>query len=306
VKTVLKSIFNSLKFKKNISPKYFYFGKGAYNWAQLSRDKKYKLGQEEELFIIKSIDNVINYVNCKNISLIDLGPGSGKKAIDIIRKISKDKTTLTYSAFDISREILRIAEKNIYKSFNAFLRASYHLIDFEDETIRPLVKKIKIKYNYPVLIALLGSGNVTNKNNVMTNIRNSMDRNDWFLLSTEILNSNNTDRILSHYKNKHALKVVFYNLKRLGLKEKDGQYDIRFNKRKSQIEIYFIFSKNVVVHAQGNCLKIKKDTKVQLFTSFKPTKRLLTKYLEKMGFAVKIFKTDKKDNLALVLCKRNI
>lgn len=299
----IPQILSSIRLRKEIHPKFFYFGKGAHNWDRLSRDKKYRLGKAEERFLVRSLDEISEIIGTSSINLVDLGPGSGYKARLILKRILAREMPVMYAALDISEEILKLALKNLGKSFQGSLKTKSFLVDFEEESISPILNDLRRRFNRTGLVLLLGSGNVTNKPRVMENIREGMTASDYFLVSAELLNSGNLDRILNHYRRKEALDVVFFGLRMLGVRGSDGHFDIRFNRSKSQVEIYFIFNKNFTVSSRGE-LTLKKGTKIRLFTSYKPTVTSLKRFLKKIGFEIKKLLIDEKENLALVLCKK--
>jgi uncharacterized SAM-dependent methyltransferase len=298
----LPRILSVLKKNKEIPPKYFYFGEGARNWDRFSRDKGYSLGKGEERLLGGSIPELREALGSSAFNLVDLGPGNGYKAGLILKRIRGRGITVTYAALDISDDILRIVRKNISRDFPGLKTSSFQ-IDFEERSINPILKDLRRRFNRRSLILLLGSGNVTNKGRVLRHVRQAMTSSDFFLMSAELLRPGDHDRILRPYWKEESNKVVFFGLERLGVRESDGHYEVKFSKQKEQVEIRFILGRDVAVGAGGR-MTLKKGSRVLLFTSHKPTAASLKRHLEKIGFDIFRFFTDEEGHLALVLCRK--
>ena len=298
----LPRILSSLRKRKEIPPKYFYFGKGARNWDRYSRDENYSLGKAEERHLVRSLPEVFEAVGPGAIHLIDLGPGNGVKAGMILGHASVRRRPATYAALDISGDILDLVRKNRRILFPG-VKTRFFLIDFEERSLRPVLRDLKARSRRTGLILLLGSGNVTNKSRVLRHIRHAMTGSDFFLMSAELLRPGDVGRILKHYGRGESQNVVFYGLDRLGVKRSDGHFAVAFNRKKEQAEVSFVFDRSVTVGPAGR-VRLKKGAKVLLFTSHKPTAGSLRRHLEKMGFEIVRFMTDAKGSLALVLCRK--
>ncbi len=298
----LPGILSSLRRNKEIPPKYFYFGDGARNWDRYSRDENYSLGKAEERLLVRSVPEILEAIGPGAFDLIDLGPGNGVKAGLIFRHAPAGARPAAYAALDISGDILDLVRKNGRRLFPG-LRPRFFRIDFEERSIRPILRDLRARSRRPGLILLLGSGNVTNKSAVLRHVRQGMTLPDHFLISAELLRSGDPSRILRHYRKRESQDVVFFGLERLGIGRSDGHFVIGFNRQKEQAEVAFVFDRSVAVGPAGR-LRLKKGARVLLFTSHKPTAASLRRHLEMTGFEIVRFLTDGRGSLALVLCRK--
>jgi Histidine-specific methyltransferase, SAM-dependent len=299
----LRRILASIRARREIPPKYFYFGEGARNWDRYSRDEHYNLGKAEEGHLVRSLPEVLEAIGPGPIDLVDLGPGNGVKAGLILAHDSSRGRISTYAALDISEDILELVRKNGRKLFPG-VKARFFPVDFEERSIRPILRGLKAGSRRTALILLLGSGNVTNNSRVLGHVRSAMAFSDFFLMSAELRGPGDVGGILSHYKRRESQNVVFFGLKRLGVRESDGHFVIGFNRRREQAEVAFVFDRSVTAGPAGG-LRLRKGTKVLLFTSHKPTARSLKEHLETMGFEIDRFLTHGNGRLALVLCRKS-
>lgn len=298
----LPRILSSLRKSKEIPPKYFYFGKGARNWDRYSRDENYSLGKAEERHLVRSLPEVFEAIGPGAIHLIDLGPGNGIKAGMILSQASDGGRPAMYAALDISGDILDLVRKSGRIHFPG-VKSRFFLIDFEERSLRPILRDLRARSRRTGLILLLGSGNVTNKSRVLRHIRHAMTGSDFFLMSAELRRPGDASGILKHYAQRESQHVVFFGLKRLGVRESDGHFVLGFNRIKEQAEVSFVLDRSVTV-GSAERLRLRKGAKVLLFTSHKPTAGSLRRHLEKMGFEIIRFLTDAKGCLALVLCRK--
>lgn len=298
----LPGILSSLRRNREIPPKYFYFGDGARNWDRYSRDKNYSLGKSEERLLVRSLPEIFEAIGSGPIQVIDLGPGTGVKAGLILKTGPAHGWSATYAALDISEDILELVRKNSRSLFPR-VKTRFFLVDFEERSLRPILGDLRARSRRTGVILLLGSGNVTNKSRVLRHIRAGMSFSDFFLISAELLRSGDVGRILKHYARKESQNVVFFGLKSLGVRESDGHFVIGFERRKEQAEVSFVLDRSVTV-GSAERLRLKKGTKVLLFTSHKPTAGSLRRHLETSGFDIVRFLTDEKGSLALVLCRK--
>jgi L-histidine N-alpha-methyltransferase len=205
-------ILSSIRLTKGIHPKFFYLGEGARNWVRFSKDRKYRLGNAEEKFLVRSLPEILRLAGTRPVNIVDLGPGTGYKGRVILQRLRTCRQPAAYVALDISEEILRVALKNIRESLRGSVRTRSCVIDFEDRSLKPIFRKIRQDFHKFSLVLLLGSGNVTNKPRVMQNIRGGMAASDYFLLSAELLDPADVERVLRPYRRKESHDVVSHGL----------------------------------------------------------------------------------------------
>jgi uncharacterized SAM-dependent methyltransferase len=119
-------IFNDLQYNSQINLKYAYKNVGAEYW-----NKFYINGVSK---VIKFTDDILDicfedflYYLPKNAktNIVDIGPGNGYPAKDLLQKFSKADRLSKYLALDISEEINNLTIKNIQKWFPGLKCLSY-------------------------------------------------------------------------------------------------------------------------------------------------------------------------------------
>lgn len=298
----ISEFVTALKGRNEIPLKFEYLDNGAKRWDALVHSKNYKLGLTETDLIKSSATEILKEVK-ERANIIDLGCGTGDKAVFFLQKLKTHKKK--YVALDISEEMLNLAKSKISgKILN--LNSEFQRIDFEEGNFAHITEFLREK-NYPFnLILFLGNtlGNVSDKSRVLSNIRESMTFSDHLLIGIELFDINRIQEILSHYKgNKIWKDNIFTCLDYFGLKQNDGYLEVNFNKNKSQVEARFLMKNDKEISCGSRRIRLKKGAKILLMISYKTTPKNIQILLAETGFVVKRLFLNENEDYALILCK---
>ena len=114
-------LYSSLSSKREIPYKFTYLSEGAELW-----DLHYGYGsQGDNAFIKKDAELINNNVvpllgridDYENVNIFDIGCGNAQPVISIINALKARNIEVTYTAIDISKEMIDIAKSNVLESF---------------------------------------------------------------------------------------------------------------------------------------------------------------------------------------------
>ncbi len=292
----------ALKGRSEIPLKFEYLHDGANRWSRLVRSADYKLGIIETKLIQKSVQDILKEAKAR-INLVDLGCGTGEKALIFLDKIKKHRKK--YVALDISEQMLDLANLNILKKF-PHLNSEFHKIDFEEGNFAHITESLREK-NHPYnLLMFLGNtlGNVSDMSRVLTNIRESMTLDDYLLIGIELFDLERIREIVGHYKgNKLLMDNTFTSLGFFGLEQSDGKFEVKFNRDKSQVEVRFVVNNDKEIACGSKKIALKNGKKILLMISYKTTPKNIQILLAETGFVIKRLFLNENEDYALVLCK---
>jgi uncharacterized SAM-dependent methyltransferase len=148
-------------------------------------------------------------------------------------------------ALDISSSMIELAKRNLARSFPD-LNTEFHLFDFEGGNFSDLTDALREKTRSNNLLLFLGNtlGNVCDRSRVLTNIRESMTLDDYLLVGIELFHPDRIEEIVGHYEGNRVWQDNIFNaLEHFGLSQEDGPFEVKFNKKKSQVEAHFVVEK---------------------------------------------------------------
>lgn len=255
----ISELVMALKGRDEIPLKFEYLEEGASYWNDLMSSQEYKLGNTEINLISEHIKEIADHLNLNKISLIDIGCGSGIKGAIISQQLINLGMQINYAALDISESMLVGATEEI-KKIKDIHNVEFHKVDFEEGNFAYITNTLRKLHDCNNLLLLLGHtlGNPADKNRLLTNLRESMTSKDFILIGVALLENQNIEEILSHYKNEKLYKLLFNVLQKLGIERMNGHFEIVFNSDKSQVEMRLVFDKKVIIEYAGEKLNSKK------------------------------------------------
>lgn len=301
-KAQIRELIQGLKLKE-IPLKLEYLGKGAKRWDWLIRSIEYGLGKTESDLIKENLNLLKRLArNQKSVILFDLGCGNGSKIIPLVKEFKKEATVNIFLV-DFSKQLLKIAKNNIKKDCK-ILQCNTVICDLEKNAGYSKIAKIRNTFSTSLAIYfLLGNtlGNFTHPQTVLSFLRAAMKKNDLLIIGTELNNDNNEKNLTQHYQNNRIFNIQFSRLEAIGVNKKDGKFVVQFNKSYSQVETYFVFSKQVLVKLGNERINFCIGDKVLLMTSKKYTIAKLEDIINKNKFATK--KIFRNKNYCLIQCE---
>ena len=92
---------------------------------------------------------------------------------------------------------------------------------------------------------------------------------------------------------KLVFDLVITTLKYFGYKESYGEYNVRWNDKKKQIEGYLILKKDIDFTIASSKINFEKDEEILLFRSKKFVEEDIIKIFNEIGFRIHSFTTNK-------------
>lgn len=149
----IKTIMDSLSEHHELPLQFSYLGPGAKRWddaiAALSPEK-----QQDVLPDFTGVmQKLLQYIDDSPVELIDLGPGNGLQARDLLDQLLAKNQLQRYVEVDISKPMLDIAAKNLRSWCGDGFTIAAHVKDFINE---PLDDIFKEKNGMSRIILVLG------------------------------------------------------------------------------------------------------------------------------------------------------
>ncbi len=262
-------IMTKIRSHKIIPHKYCYFDKGAGLWNSFS-DYLLSLEDSELERGLEIMDVSFDYLLMRlkgydKINLVDVGPGNGFLAKIVIEKFQKHDKNITYSAIDISKDILDLLEENFSK-WNINVPVNNHVIDIDENMIRDILfyNKSSSTEKSCNLVLFLGStiGSSLDKQKTLNNFSGSFDKDDYLWINTYLKYKNEYADMDEHMQNKYIIEHSTWLLDEIGFEKEDYELVRGLNQ---EIDSWIISAKmikdiDLEFHIEGN------DYTVNLFS----------------------------------------
>lgn len=301
-------LLSSLEAHGSVPTKFSYLGDGHINWMNIAKMSRRRGGiekNESELlaenlpFIFGDLKNN----NFKELNIVDLGCGDGKPIESVFLYLKNNgffkKYKIKYIPIDISQSMLDYAANYICKKFKIETKPA--LLDFEKGSFPEILisSNSKKTYNY---CFFLGNtlGNFSNIGRILSNFKDSLFSTDHLIIGNELSNMQAINKMVQYYKDKTFYEFDIATLKYYGYKNSDGDYKVRWNERKRQIENYLVLKKDVEFNIANSKIKFEKNEEILLAISKKFVEEDLIKIFNEIGFRIHLFTTNKKKRYCLV------
>ncbi|MDP1693915.1 MAG: L-histidine N(alpha)-methyltransferase [Candidatus Woesearchaeota archaeon] len=288
-------LITSIQGRGEIPLKFAYLGEGAVKWHTIA--KKRSSGginyAETQLLSRKIRDFISSFTNAKKINLIDIGCGDGQPVLPILKELSSQDISFRYVPIDISKEMLDLAEKTILSKHKG-CEVKKYLIDFELGNFSDITYDLKSDGSANLLL-FLGStlGNFSDRNRILTNIRDSMSSDDFLIVGVEMTNFSKVNKLLPHYTGKEALDFVFTVPVNIGIKVRTVEYEAVWNEKDTQIEIWIQLKNDQKIHIGSDSFTLERDERLLLGRSVKFNEWTFTKLMSDVGFRTELLTTSK-------------
>lgn len=298
-------LITSIEGRGEIPLKFVYLGRGAKRWDDLASLRKNRGINEIEGDLLQAKSgNFLNVLKgCRIINVIDLGCGNGYSVFPLFEGILKQGYKIQYIPIDISKEIIKIAVKNVTDQYPKIKIQPYSL-DFELGNFSNIPFSLRTKSSVNLLL-FLGStlGNMSDRYRVLSNFRDSMGHKDFLIVGVELCNLAKINKLLAHYQNETIYTIQFTVLEYLKVDRQSGHFDVKFNNEFKQVETRFIFEKDVEFLIDTEKIRIEKDDELLLMRSVKFSDFGFVKTLSEVGFRIEEFTTNKDKSYALAMCQ---
>ena len=277
-----------LKLEKWECPvKYSYiFDEWALLWDKIERKRIKKSWEYSESELLeKNIEIYLNELwNPSKLCIFDFWCWTWNTIKWMLDILIKKWIYIYYHWFDISNEILKIAELNFSK-YKWKINFNSSILDFETDNLITKINEVRKDYHkIPVLGMLLWNTvwNFDSTERVISNIMDSLRLEDRFIIWIEQSNINNEDKIekmILWYKSKLVYDLSFTTLKYLWFKENDWKYFVKFNKNNNTIEWFIKLNINKKIKILDNEIFFNKSEKIKIFHSKKLNSQELSKLI---------------------------
>ncbi len=275
--------------------------KQAQSYLDLEADEAYQkeVIQQEIDLINEYLPEITEELKDKQVNILDLGCGDGKKARMFISSL-KGKTKMRYCPVDISSYMVEKALENIRKSdVEEVVKFQWNISDFENmENVSNLLRYGNFQKTMTLLLGnTLGNFEI---NELLYEIRSSMKDGDILIIGNG-LDNRHPDEILKAYGNKEVDNFLKHIPLQLGLEKEDITLGVRF--KHSRVELYYTINKNKTIEFQNKKVVFNEGDQILVSISYKYTKEDFTAFL-KMYFGETEIRTSPDNSYALAICKK--
>jgi uncharacterized SAM-dependent methyltransferase len=308
-------IIHALETRWEIPLKYSYKGKGAKIWNDFYQKflvPKWYRKSNIEIDLLKENFEYINsnLPNCGKINVIDVGAGTSYPAKEFVASLNKLHKINQYIALDISESLLAISRKN-FQSWFPMIEYSNQQIDIENSYIPKILSQNQAHRQtetLPRIILHLGvtMGNHHNRNQVLTNLRNSMGMNDFLVFTNEIGSNAQWDGIARGGCKHHAEEVYRSIKNKIGIKSQDCQlvrkYELETDSIVANIKFRHNYTINFSVKGVHKHIEIPKGKEITIWRHHKYEMPELLQELESAGLKLVHYTTNKYSSHIMAIC----
>lgn len=308
-------ILESIEERGEVPIKYDYFGIGSKRWIDIAksrlREDTKAINILERILLTQKASTIFDSLSLygyNNFNLIDLGCGDGSPLYPIFQylRYSRPRAAIRYNPIDISPDMLRASSTNVKQGFRVY--GGQNKFDLDKGNFSNLTSKLN-RTGFGNLFTFLGStlGNMPDMRRVLVNVRESMGKDDYFLVGVELVNPKEIGKMMHDYYDVHYVyDLLFTTLEHFGIRKSLGEYRIGFNRKRSQVEAYFTPDKDIHFAIAGKQATLKKGKSLLLARSVKFTVTGLTDLFSKVGFRVEILSTSRENNYAIILVQPHL
>ena len=293
----------SIQGRGEVPLKFSYLGEGAKNWVAIAKKRSGEgINSTESTLLKKRVqDFLASFDSTDKVNVIDIGCGDGTPVLPILENLHKKGAHFRYIPLDISAELIGIAEKTIKNTYPD-CEVKKVVLDFELGNFSDVTYDIK-SGGYSNLLCFLGStvGNFSDRNRVLTNMRDSMGIGDFLLVGVEMTNFSKVAKLVSHYINTEVESLLFNIPLEIGINKSMTDYEAGWNDRENQIECSMIIRKDQKVTVGNDSFILEKGEKILLARSVKFNEWTFTKLMSDVGFRTELLTTTKDRGYVLSL-----
>lgn len=311
-KREILDIIHAIESRREIPLKYSYKGDGANIWDKFYL--KYIIPtwyrtSNVEIELLKTNFEYLNgnYQKCEKVNIIDIGAGNSYPVKGFIKKLIKMKKINKYIALDISDKLLNVSSHNIKKWFPN-LAFNNSLIDIENTPIPKSLLKNEAENTANIFLHLgVTIANHSNRNQVFTNLRNSMEENDLLIFTNEIGSNSQWDGIARGGCKYHADQVYRWLKNNLGLANDDCElvrkYDLATDSIVANIKFRHRCRINFSYLGIDKNIEIAAGEEVTIWRHHKFTIPELIQEIEQAGLKLVHYSANKYSSHLIVVCE---
>ena len=312
-----KNVENGLAdIPKHISPKFFYDKIGSKLFEEICDQPEYYLNRIEAQILKKSASQIIDILDEKAISVIELGNGNSQKTRILLRPFLANWKNVSYFPIDVSLKMLKKSIRDLSREYS-----NLRIFGVCSDYVKGLIKInefMKFKRNIPDkrLIIFLGSsiGNFDPKeaSAFLYSLSKYIRNDDALLIGFDL--EKDKSILEKAYNDKKGITSQF-NLNVLSRinKELDGGFELSsfehksfYNLHEHRIEMHLEskLDQKVRIGAIGKEFHFKEGETIHTENSYKYSKNRLYGLVKNAGLQVIANFTDPKNQYSLILLKK--
>jgi uncharacterized SAM-dependent methyltransferase len=307
-------IVRDLEVNNEINFKFSYKGNGAKLWDEFYnsgvKSGVYLTGVKEEKMINDSFDFITQRVSSNvKINIIDLGPGNSKPLKIFLLKLSELGRLNSYTAVDISPEMIEISQKNIQKWLPDLPYFSY-VCDFETANFNRILEEQKARFDFETVNIIFDlGGTLSNQNDpylVLNNIARGMREGNIFV-STNRLDSNRTRAEFGFLKIDESVEQDFWIPKVLNFDMKEVEFANSYDEKNDCKIEYFVLDKDYTLTirelGKDKVLNFYKGQEIVVWKHYMTSPNGLFEYYESCGLTLVGFNMSNDHRDSLMICE---
>jgi SAM-dependent methyltransferase len=303
-----------LEVNNEINFKFTYKGPGAEGWDDLYNNGvesgTYLTPMKDEKMLEDNFQLILQRISSSvRVNVIDLGQGNSKPLKNFLLKLSELGRLNSYTAVDISPEMIEISQKNIQKWLPDLPYFSY-VCDFETANFNRILEEQKARFDFETVNIIFDlGGTLSNQNDpylVLTNIARGMRGGNIFV-STNGLDSNRTRAEFGHLKMDTAVEKVVWIPKMLNLNIENLGFFSRYNDEDDYKSQYFVLDKDYTLTirelGKDKVLNFYKGQEIVVWKHYMTSPNGLFEYYESCGLTLVGFNMSNDHRDSLMICE---
>ena len=253
-------LMTTLVTKSEMPYKYHYLNEGGAAWDRFYKKTigttEYPATSTGNSFLKDNLPFLKKtFESAPKVNIVDIGCGDGIPTNELIQTLKENSVLSSYTAIDISPEMLEICKTNTKDSLKG-IPSDYIHLDIENASFHEVLLAIKKTYgkDIPTLILCLGStiGNMESISRTVFNIKDGMLDNDKLLIVNSTLGKNEPKNTPPH-----GLSIIegydFLNLLRrtLGIADEYIENFHRYNEETGYREYGFMPTRDLFLDFVG-------------------------------------------------------
>ena len=285
---------------REIPMQYDYMGEGSELWADYSSYLE-KQGPESNSLnaAVTLLGTSATYLNQlysqeSNVSIVDLGVGTGIAVKDLLANFIRRRSTIDYVGVDISQPLLDLTYSNFQTWFGEDVHFTNAYLDFTTQNFRQFLADSPEGKTRNLVLLLGGTlNNFRDPHKVLRHINNNLGPNDLFLVVAK-LDTSVTRQHFDFSSNSQPEQLPLDNQRMLdilgiepSLYTAEQGYDADQQCRYIKVKLNFDVEIQFEHTDTPQVLQLKKGERILLWRAWHQTQDTFAKWLQQSGFIIK-------------------
>lgn len=303
-----------LEVNNEINFKFTYKGNGARLWDEFYNsgvsEGQYLTPAKDEKMLENNFELILQRVSSSvRVNVIDLGQGNSKPLKNFLLKLSQLGRLNSYTAVDISPEMIEISQKNI-KEWLPDLPYFSYICDFETANFNRILEEQKARFDFETVNIIFDLGRTLSNQNdpylVLSNIARGMREGNIFV-STNGLDSNRTRSEFGFLKMEEAIEQDTWIPKMLNFDMEEVEFFSRYDEKDDCKKEYFVLDKDYTLTirelGKDKVLNFYKGQEIVVWKHYMTSPNGLFEYYESCGLTLVGFNMSNDHRDSLMICE---